>query len=84
MNAHDSLLDNFANMQEEFNSSNNRMLRAVNSIFDNEFKDLEGSLNYFNGEYVVIDKRNLSVVKKKLKEIKQIMLLNFKGLLIKR
>ena len=68
MNAHVSLLDNFTNMQEEFNSSNNRMLRALNCIFDNEFNDLEESLDYFNSEYVVVDKRDLSSAVNSLKE----------------
>ena len=74
MNAHDSLLDNFSSMHEEFSSSNNRMIRSMNSIFDNEFSDLENSLDYFNGEYLVIDKRDLVVLladlKKKLLEDK--------------
>lgn len=68
MNAHDSLLDNFSSMQEELNSSNNRMLRSVNNIFDSEFKDLEESLDYFNSEYVVIDKRELKAPVDELKE----------------
>lgn len=68
MNAHNSLLDNFSNMQEEFNSSNNRMIRDIGDIFSNELKDLEESLDYFNGEYLVIDKR---ILVEKLKELKQ-------------
>lgn len=59
MNAHNSLLDNFSSMQEEFNSSNNRMTRDIGYIFASELKDLAESLNYFNGEYLVIDKRKL-------------------------
>ena len=59
MNAHNSLLDNFSSMQAEFNSSNNRALRAIASIFAEDLTDLENSLDYFNGEYLVIDKRNL-------------------------
>ena len=59
MNAHDSLLDNVASMHEEFSSSNNRMKRAIDEIFASEFKDLEDSLDYFNCEYLVVDKRKL-------------------------
>lgn len=59
MNAHNSLLDNFSSMQDEFNSSNNRMIRDIGDIFVNELKDLLESLNYFNGEYLVIDQRKL-------------------------
>ena len=59
MNVHNSLLDNFSSMQAEFNSSNNRALRAIEIIFDEEFGDLENSLDYFNGEYLVVDKRKL-------------------------
>ena len=74
MKAHDSLLDNFSGMQDEFNSSNNRSFRAVDSIFEREIKDLKESLDYFNAEYLVIDKRNLEQLLKdfetKLNEIK--------------
>lgn len=59
MNAHNSLLEKLSNMQDELNSSNNRMLRAIDEIFREAFSDLEDSLDYFNGEYLVIDKRNL-------------------------
>jgi len=68
MNAHSSLLDNFSSMHDEFSSSNNRMIRSINAIFDNEFKDLEDSLDYFNGEYLVIDKRELKVLIAEFKE----------------
>lgn len=62
-----SLLDNFSNMQEEFNSSNNRTLRDVDKIFDKNIKDLLSSLQYFNDEYVVIDIRKLD---KEFEELK--------------
>lgn len=68
MNAHDSLLDNFASMHEEFNSSNNRLMRAIDEIFESELKDLEESLDYFNCEYLVVDKRKLVVIIGKFKE----------------
>ena len=68
MNAHNSLLDNFSSMHDEFSSSNNRMIRSINTIFDNEFKDLEESLDYFNGEYLIIDKRELKVLIEGFKE----------------
>ena len=68
MDAHDSLLDNFSSMQEEFNSSNNRALRDVDDVFENEFKDLEDSLDYFNCEYLVLDKRKLKEVVKEFEE----------------
>lgn len=67
MNAHNSLLDNFSSMQEEFNSSNNRMVRDIGDIFSNELKDLEESLDYFNCEYLVIDKR---ILIEKMNELK--------------
>lgn len=66
MNAHNSLLDNFSNMHDEFNSSNNRSMRGIEELLVNEISDLEDSLNYFNGEYLVIDKREL---KEKIKEL---------------
>lgn len=71
MNAHDSLLDNVASMHEEFSSSNNRMKRAIDEIFASEFKDLEDSLDYFNCEYLVVDKRKLTVI---INEFKQKMM----------
>lgn len=74
MNAHNSLLDNFSNMHDEFNSSNNRMLRSLDEILNSEMRDLEESLDYFNGEYLVVDKRVLSSLisdlKQKLEEVK--------------
>lgn len=66
MNARDSLLDNFSSMHEEFNSSNNRIVRSVNDLFSDELKDLEDSLNYFNGEYLVVDKRKLKNILEEL------------------
>ena len=73
MNAHNSLLDIFSSMQEEFNSSNNRMVRDIGDIFSNELKDLEESLDYFNCEYLVIDKRKLveimNALQQKMEEI---------------
>ena len=68
MDAHISLQDNFSSMQDEFNSSNNRSLREINDVFNDEFKDLEESLDYFNGEYLVIDKRKLRDIIDNLKE----------------
>lgn len=68
MNAHDSLLDNFSGMQDEFNSSNNRFNRAIDKVFKEEFKDLRESLDYFNGEYLVIDKRDLKEILDKLEK----------------
>ena len=68
MNAHDSLLDNFSSMQDEFNSSNNRSTRAIDSIFEREIKDLEESLDYFNCEYLVVDKRKLKEIIKSFSE----------------
>ena len=68
MNAHESLLDNFSGMQDEFNSSNNRGTRAIDFIFINNFRDLEESLDYFNAEYLVVDKRELEELLKKFKE----------------
>jgi len=68
MNAHDSLLDNFSNMHDELNSSNNRMSRMIVEIFYNEIKDLESSLDYFNGEYLLVDKRNLRLLVDKFRK----------------
>lgn len=68
MNAHESLLDNFSGMQDEFNSSNNRSERAFAEIFIREGHDLEESLTYFNCEYLAVDKRKLIKLVKGLEE----------------
>ena len=41
MNAHDSLLENFTSMQEEFSSSNNRSLREVTNILNKSLKKVD-------------------------------------------
>ena len=71
MNAQVSLQENFSSMHDEFSSSNNRMKRAIDEIFASEFKDLEDSLDYFNCEYLVVDKRKLTVI---INEFKQKMM----------
>ena len=68
MNAHNSLLDNFSNMHDEFNSSNNRAIRRIDELLNGEFNDLIESLNYFNCEYLVIDKRVLEGILRDLKK----------------
>jgi len=60
MNAQDSLLGNFSSMHDEFNSSNNRTLRDVDRLFNNNLDDFLSSLIYFNEEYVIIDIRDLN------------------------
>lgn len=62
MNAQNSLLDNFSNMHEEFNSSNNLMTRGFDEIFGMAISDFKDSLDYFNGEYLVLDKRILNTL----------------------
>ena len=52
MNAHDSLLDNFSSMHEEFSSSNNRMKRGIDEIFDLEFKDVTLDPKYKNSNLI--------------------------------
>lgn len=66
--AHNSLLENFTSMQEEFSSSNNREIRDVYRLFDNNLDDLLSSLKYFNNEYVVIDVRELDKLFNKLRD----------------
>jgi Zn-finger nucleic acid-binding protein len=55
-------------MHDELNSSNNRMNRSSITIFSSESKDLAESMDYFNGEYVVLDKRELDKILSKFKE----------------
>jgi hypothetical protein len=62
MNAHNSLLEHFSCMHDEFNSSNNRMKRAIDEIFEKEIQSLRDSLDYFNYEYLVVDKRKLDII----------------------
>lgn len=68
MNANDSLLNNFLSMREEFSSSNNRILRDIDRLFDVNLSDFLASLNYFNEEYVIIDIRDLDKEFSGLKE----------------
>lgn len=68
MNAQNSLLDNFSNMHDEFNSSNNLMTRGLDEIFVTSVSDLRDSLDYFNGEYLVLDKRILNTLMDGLKK----------------
>lgn len=74
MNAENSLLDNFSRMKEEFSSSNNRMNRDINKLFENSLNDLESSLEYFNDEYEILSSAKLNEIcnefKKKINDIK--------------
>ena len=68
MNARDSLLGNFSSMHDEFSSSNNRTIRNVDGLFENNLNDFLSSLIYFNDEYVVVDIRELNTMFDGLKE----------------
>lgn len=60
MKAHDGLLDIFSNMKDEFISSNNRIMREIDEVFECELKDLCSSLKIFNDEYELFSKNELS------------------------
>lgn len=59
MNANTSLEDNFSRMQEEFDSSNNRVKRDVDATFTSNLNDLVSSLKFFNGEYKLLNSGQL-------------------------
>ena len=79
--AHNNLLSNFISMQEEFNSSNNRAIREVSKLIDNNLEDFLSSLKYLNDEYVVIDVRDLEQefesLKSELKDVWNIHVLKY-------
>ena len=60
MKAHDGLLDIFSNMKDEFISSNNRIMREIDEVFECELKDLSFSLKIFNDEYELFSKSELN------------------------
>lgn len=74
MNARDSLLELYSNMVDEFNSSNNRVIRDVDSCFSDNLNDLTKGMLILNSEYKLIDfkemKDLLSEFKKQVNEIK--------------
>jgi len=59
MKAHKGLLDLFSNMKDEFVSSNNRIMREIDEIFECELKDLASSLRMFNDEYNLFSDKEL-------------------------
>ncbi len=75
MNARVSLLDNFSSMQDEFNSSNNRNNRDIDSVFKKNFGILRDNLEYFNDEYEVLSKEGImedfDYLKERILEVKK-------------
>ena len=51
MIVHESLLDHFSEMIDEFVSGNNRIMREIDEVFKCELNDLSSSLKIFNDEY---------------------------------
>lgn len=74
MNARGNLLDNFSNMKAEFDSSNNRIIRDVYSIFTNEFNDFSRGMKFFSDEYSDMDvdtlKEQIGILTKNVNDIK--------------
>ena len=59
MNAQNNLLELFSNMKDEFNSSNNLIMREIDHIFKCELGDLSSSLTMFNDEYGLLSESQL-------------------------
>lgn len=69
MKAHDSLLDLFSNMKDEFVSSNNRIMREIDEVFECELRDLSSSLRIFNDEYGLFSGHQLKEEIKKISDM---------------
>lgn len=68
MKGQNGLLDNFSNMKDEFNSSNNRIMREIDDIFDNELNDFKESIILFNDEYSLMSSKEIDEIINKVRD----------------